>query len=263
MNAIRQTLSEPGDVTAGALHEQRLAAIGVLAGGIAHDFNNILNVILGYGERALRNVSRGSRLRRDLENILAAGERGRSLVEQVLTLGQDDVIERVSVDVEALVREALELLAPGLPRGIVVETTFEAGRAAMLGQAIDVHRLFMNLATNAIRAMPDGGTFSVSVTTEHVAVARAAAAGSLEAGDYIVVQVADSGVGIAPMSMQRIFDRFFTTRQDSGGTGLGLSLVHDIVLDAGGAIDVESRLGAGSRFTAYLPRADHPQRDER
>ena len=252
MNTLPQTLYEPGEST----HEQRLVAIGLVAGGVAHDFNNILCVILGYGERALNNAARGSRLRRDLENIMAAGRRARTLVDQVLTPAHDGPDACTAVDVEALVREALDLLPPGRPETITIESAFEANGAAVLGRTIDVHRVVMNLATNALQAMPDGGTLRVSVTAERVTTPRATTVGSLGAGDYVVLRVADSGNGIAAQDVPRIFDRFFTTRHGRGGTGLGLSLVRHLVMEAGGAIDVTSCVGAGTCFTVHLPRAD-------
>lgn len=237
----------------GLAHEQRLAAIGVLAGGIAHDFNNILTAILGYGERALTDAARGTRLHHDLEIILAAGARGRSLVDEVLTLGTRRADERCTVDVEATVREALDLLLVRRPAGVAIETVFECHGATVPARSTDIHRLFTNLATNALHAMPDGGTLRVAVATKSVAEPQAATVGSVCAGRHLVLQVSDSGVGIAPNMVHRVFDRFFTTREGAGGTGLGLSVVRAIVLEAGGAIDVESRRHAGTRFTVYLP----------
>src|SRR5712671_1576976 len=234
---------------------QRLEALGTLAGGIAHDFNNILGAILGYGERALREAPRGSPLSLDLESILAAGERGRALVDRVLTFSRSGVGERVAVHVEAVVREALALLAAKLPKGIAVESALQGGHAAMQGDPTQVHQVLMNLATNALQAMPSGGSLRVSLHTVRIDAARAATIGTVAAADYIVLEVADTGTGIAPEVLDRIFDPFFTTKDVGTGTGLGLSLVHGIVIDVGGAIDVASTPGTGSTFTVYLPRA--------
>jgi signal transduction histidine kinase len=234
---------------------QRLEAMGTLAGGIAHDFNNILGAILGYGERASRDAPPGSRLARDLESILAAGERGRALVDRVLTFSHNGSGTRVAVHVEGVVREAVDLVAARLPEGIAIETTFEAGRAAMHGDPTQVHQVLMNLTTNAIQAMPSGGTVRVSLKTATIGVPRVATIGAIDAADYIVLAVADDGIGIPPGILDRIFDPFFTTKEVGTGTGLGLSLVHGIVGEIGGAIDVSSTPGAGSAFTVYLPRA--------
>jgi PAS domain S-box-containing protein len=233
---------------------QRLEAMGTLAGGIAHDFNNILGAILGYGEMALRDAPTGSRLRRDVDSIMTAGERGRALVDRVLAFSRSGVGERIAVDVEAVVREALELIGAKLPDGVTIETHLHAGHAAMLGDPTQVHQVLMNLATNAIQAVSAGGRLQVSLSVARVDVARVATIGTIKAGDYVVLQIADSGTGIPKEIIDRIFDPFFTTKEVGVGTGLGLSLVHGIVSQVGGAIDVESTLGSGSVFTVYLPR---------
>ena len=234
---------------------QRLEAMGTLAGGIAHDFNNILGAILGYGERAARDAPRDSRLRRDLDSILAAGERARSLVDRILTFSRGGAGERTAVRVEQVVREALDLVAAKLPPEIAIETALQAGAAAMLGDPTEVHQVLMNLATNAVQAMPSGGTLRVSLTTAHIDGSRVATIGTIGAGEYIVLEVSDDGTGIRPEILDRIFDPFFTTKEVSVGNGLGLSLVHGIVMEANGAIDVASAVGSGSTFTVYFPRA--------
>ena len=234
---------------------QRLEAMGTLSGGIAHDFNNILGAILGYGEMALRDAPQGSRLRRDLESILTAGERGRVLVDRILMFSRSGMGERIPVHVEKVVREALDLLRPRLPEGIAVEARLEAGRAAMLGEPTQVHQVLMNLATNAVQAMPAGGTLRVSLSAQVIDPERVVTIGTVGAGEYIVLEVADSGTGIAPAILDRIFDPFFTTKEVNVGTGLGLSLVHGIVVEVGGAIEVASTPDSGSTFTVYLPRA--------
>jgi PAS domain S-box-containing protein len=242
---------------------QRLEAMGTLAGGIAHDFNNILGAILGNGEMALRDAPKGSRLARDLETIMVAGERGRALVERVLTFSRSAVGERVPVHVEGVVREALDQVMLRLPSNVTVHPKLHAGRAAVLGDATQVHQVVTNLASNAIQAMPAGGTLRVELNIERVEQPRAATIGARGPGEYVVLTVADAGVGIAPDIVDRVFDPFFTTKEVGTGTGLGLSLVHGIVTDLGGAIDVASALGAGTTFTVYLPRSgDAAERNE-
>jgi PAS domain S-box-containing protein len=234
---------------------QRLEAMGTLAGGIAHDFNNILGAILGYGEMALRDAPGGNRLQRDLDSIMTAGERGRALVDRVLAFSRSGLAERVAVHVEKVVREALDLLEAKLPEGIRVEAKLRAGRAAIMGDPTQVHQVLMNLGTNAVQAMPSGGTLRVSLEAVHFETARAATVGNVAAGEYVVLAVADTGTGIAREVVDRIFDPFFSTKEVGTGTGLGLSLVHSIVTELGGAVDVASTPGAGSEFTVYLPRS--------
>jgi PAS domain S-box-containing protein len=234
---------------------QRLEAMGTLAGGIAHDFNNILGAVLGYGEMALRDSAKGSRQRRDLDAIMAAGERGRALVDRVLAFSRSGVGERIAVHVEAVVREVLDLLSGKLPAGVEIHTRLQAGRAAVTGDPTQVHQVLMNLATNAIQAMPAGGRLLVCLDHVHFAQPRYATTGPVAAGEWLALSVVDSGTGIPADILERIFDPFFTTKEVGVGSGLGLSLVHGIVTELGGAVDVDSTPGAGSTFTVYLPRS--------
>jgi PAS domain S-box-containing protein len=234
---------------------QRLEAMGTLAGGIAHDFNNLLGAILGYGEMAMRDAPAGSRLRRDLDSIMIAGERGRALVDRILAFSRSGVGERIAVHVEDVVRETLRLFAAKLPDGIALEDRLHAGRAAVMGDATQIHQVLMNLAANAVQAMPSGGTLRVSLDRAKADLPRVVTTGTVAARDYVVLEVADTGTGIPPGILERIFDPFFTTKDVGVGTGLGLSLVHGIVTGLGGAIDVATTAGKGSVFTVYLPRA--------
>jgi PAS domain S-box-containing protein len=234
---------------------QRLEAMGTLAGGIAHDFNNLLGAILGYGEMATRDAPAGSRLRRDLDSIMIAGERGRALVDRILAFSRSGVGERIAVHVEDVVRETLRLFAAKLPDGIALEDRLYAARAAVMGDATQIHQVVMNLAANAVQAMPSGGTLRVSLDRARGDLPRVVTTGTVAARDYVVLEVADTGTGIPPEILERIFDPFFTTKDVGVGTGLGLSLVHGIVTGLGGAIDVATTVGKGSVFTVYLPHA--------
>src|SRR5215468_6824714 len=235
---------------------QRLEALGTLAGGIAHDFNNLLGAILGYGEMALRNVRAGSRLRRDIESMMIAGERGRALVERILAFSRSGVGEQIAVHVEEVVGETLALFAAKLPPRIVIERRLHAGSAAVMGDPTQIHQVLMNLLTNAVQAMPSGGTLRVSLDRVNFQAPRVVTMGSVAAREYVVMEVSDSGSGIPAEIIEKIFDPFFTTKEVGVGTGLGLSLVHGIVTGLGGAIDVATTVGTGSVFTVYLPVAD-------
>jgi PAS domain S-box-containing protein len=234
---------------------QRLEAIGTLAGGIAHDFNNILGAILGYGEMAMRDARSGTRLHRDLDSIMAAGERGRALVDRILAFSRSGAGEHVPVHVEAVVREALDQVAASLPEHVTITPRLVAGRAAMLGDSTQVHQVVMNLASNAVQAMPQGGVLGVALETARFEAVRPATVGSVVPGDYIVLEVSDTGTGIPGDVLERMFDPFFTTKEVGVGTGLGLSLVHGIVTSVDGAIDVSTARGKGTTFTVYLRRS--------
>jgi PAS domain S-box-containing protein len=231
---------------------QKLEAIGTLAGGIAHDFNNILAAILGYGEMAQKDAPEGTAQRRHIDAALSAGMRAKSLVERILAFSRSGMGERVPVHVQSVVVEALDQLSASLPHGITLEQRLEAGDAAVLGDPTQVHQVVMNLCANAVQAMKSQGTLTVMLDRVDLSAPRCATS-VLPDGAYVRLCVRDTGVGIAAQVIERIFDPFFTTKEVGVGTGLGLSLVHGIVTDLGGGIDVQSRLGEGASFTVYLP----------
>ncbi|HPO19406.1 MAG TPA: PAS domain-containing protein, partial [Rubrivivax sp.] len=231
---------------------QKLEAIGTLAGGIAHDFNNILAAILGYGELAQKDAAPGSALRRHIDAAVSAGLRAKSLVERILAFSRSGMGERVPVHVQSVVAEALDAVAASLPVPIRLDRRLEAGDAAVLGDATQVHQVVMNLCANAVQAMKAGGTLRVTLDRAKLESPRCATR-TLPGGSYLRLRVADTGSGIPAELLERIFDPFFTTKEVGVGTGLGLSLVHGIVADLGGGIDVDSVPGQGSAFTIYLP----------
>src|SRR5262245_18099901 len=234
---------------------QRLEALGTLAAGIAHDFNNILGAILGFSEMAARDAPKGSRLGRDVDAIIVAGERGRALIDKIIAFSSSrSTGERVAVHVERVVREAMALVAAKLPEGVRIDAKLSAGLAATRGDPTQVHQVLLNLATNAVHAMQSGGTLRVALELLRVDTPRLGTVGTLEPGEYIALTVRDTGTGMSPEVLERMFDPFFTTKETGTGTGLGLSLVHGIVADMNGAIDVTSKLGAGTEFIVYLPR---------
>jgi PAS domain S-box-containing protein len=232
---------------------QKMEAIGTLAGGIAHDFNNVLGAILGYGELALQHAGGDASLRRYLDNVLHAAERARLLVERILGFSRSGLGDRVPVDVQSVVEETLELLAASLPSGIRIDAELTAGAAAVMGDPTYLHQVTMNLCTNAVQAMEAGGVLTVRLVRTDLGQPLHLTRGKLEPGTYLRLTVADSGAGIAPDLLERIFDPFFTTKRVGEGTGLGLSVVHGIVTDLGGAIEVRSTPGQGTRFDIWLP----------
>lgn len=232
---------------------QKLEAMGTLAGGVAHDFNNILAAILGYGEMAQKQAAEGTALRRHIDAAMSAGMRAKSLVERILAFSRSGMGERVPVHVQSVVAEVLDAVAGSAPPGVRFERRLAAGDAAVLGDPTQLHQVVMNLCSNAVQAIADDGSVTVSIDTVSFAEARPVTTCELPAGSYVRLQVTDNGTGIPARVIDRIFDPFFTTKEVGVGTGLGLSLVHGIVIDLGGGIDVASREGAGSTFTVYLP----------
>jgi len=232
---------------------QKMEAIGTLAGGIAHDFNNILGAILGYGELAQQQSAPGSALRRYLDNILQAAGRARLLVDRILGFSRSGLSERVPVNLQAITQETLELLAASLPANIRLQHALLAGNAAVIGDPTQLHQVVMNLCTNALQAMAHGGVLSVRLERIEVSAPRALSRGTLAPGPYLRLTVGDTGDGIAPQVFERMFDPFFTTKGVGEGTGLGLSVVHGIVSDLGGAIEVSTQPGRGTTFEIWVP----------
>jgi PAS domain S-box-containing protein len=244
----------------GALEErlkqaEKMEAIGRFADGIAHDFNNILGAILGYGELAKGKASAGSDIRRYLDTIHSAGERGRSLVAQILTFSRARPAEKRPILVAELVEEVVVQVEGSLPQGISIKIVNDHPGAVVLGEATQLHQLVMNLCTNAVQAMPAGGEVVLGVRAIRNGVEHALHIGTLRRANYVGIEVRDAGEGMNEATAARIFEPFFTTKPVGQGTGLGLSLVQSIALEHGGALDLEFALGRGTRISIYLPEA--------
>jgi CheY-like chemotaxis protein/two-component sensor histidine kinase len=238
------------------LHEaQRLEAVGTLAGGIAHEFNNILGAILGHGEMAL--AGKGPALQH-VRKIMTAGERARTVIDQILTFSRRGERRRRSVSVQPIVSETVGLLRASLPATLDVRERLAAGDARIQGNAAQLQQVVMNLSTNAAHAMDGRGRLEIELDSVEIATELGLSHGRLAAGHYVRLTVADSGHGIDARTMQRMFEPFFTTKAAGSGTGLGLSTVHGIVTEHGGAINVRSALGTGTSFEVYLPQTAAP-----
>jgi nitrogen-specific signal transduction histidine kinase/CheY-like chemotaxis protein len=253
VTAQKQAQIEKEQLESQLRQSQKMEAIGTLAGGIAHDFNNILGAIIGYGELAMQESAEQSALRRYLDNVMHATERAKLLVERILGFSRSGLGDREPVNVQSVVLETTELLEASLPKEIRLTCKIEAGNAAVVCDATYLHQVAMNLCTNAIHAMPNGGVLSVNLERAQLSECRTLYRGVLSPGPYVLLAVADTGAGIPAAVLDRIFDPFFTTKEVGAGTGLGLSLVHGIVTDLGGAIDVKSNLGEGTTFEIWLP----------
>ena len=231
----------------------KLEALGTLAGGVAHDFNNVLAGIVGFGEMAQDEAPPGSDQARHLDKVLQAALRGKELVERILAFSRGGARASMVFELEPVVEEVLTLLSASLRPGVVLERVIEAPRARLRGDPTQAFEAVMNLCTNAMQAMPQGGMLSVELRREAVERPRVLSHSPLPPGDYVALAVSDQGGGITPAVMERLFEPFFTTRGAQSGTGLGLAVVHGVVAEFGGAIDVRSTPGHGARFALYLP----------
>jgi PAS domain S-box-containing protein len=232
---------------------QKMESIGILAGGIAHDFNNILSAILGYTELALDKVEKDTTLENDLKEIRVGGIRAKNLVKQILGFARqsEETISPHRIDVIA--EEVLKFIRSSIPSTIEIQSNIQSD-SLIMGNPTQVHQIFMNLCTNAAYALKEeGGVLKISLNDVEIDKSLKVQDVALKQGSYIQIKVSDTGTGIPPDVMGRIFDPYFTTKPVDEGTGMGLALTHGIIENYGGKIIVESRLGKGTVFTIYLP----------
>lgn len=232
----------------------RLQAIGTLAGGIAHDFNNILSAIMGYTELARMDSDETSRQHANLTKILAASNRARDLIHQILAFSRQTEVESRPVQVNIIVKEALKLLQASLPKTIHIEEDLSCS-SMIIGDATQIHQVVMNLCTNAAQAMKNkrNGILQVNLQEKILTPDSEKKQTIIPSGTYLKLQVADNGDGMPSHVVERIFDPFFTTKQMGQGTGMGLSVVHGIVKSHGGDIQVQTTPGKGSVFEVFFP----------
>ena len=235
---------------------QKMEAIGTLAGGIAHDFNNILSAIIGYAELADIDTRRESPVASSLAQILKAAFRARDLVRQILMFSRQSEVQFGPLQVNLIIKETLKLLRASLPATIQVRQDLgDCGK--ILGDPTQVHQVVMNLCTNAYQAMgAEGGLLDISLSSVDINAGHLVQGETLQPGQYLKLSVRDTGHGIDPEILHRIFEPYYTTREKGAGTGLGLAVVHGIVKNHRGAIQASSQVGVGSTFDVYFPKVE-------
>ena len=238
---------------------QKMDAIGTLAGGIAHDFNNILTGVIGYAELARARLPATHPSAVDLGDVLSAGERARDLVRRILTFSRKQKPEKHAVSLKPIIGEVLKLLRATIPASIEIHADFQHAADCVFADAAQIHQAVLNLATNAVHAMGGGpGTLNVRLENISGSPLLAPDAARLLAGEWVRVSVSDTGHGMDPATVRRIFEPFYTTKQPGEGTGLGLAVVHGVITAHGGAVTVESAPGKGSTFHLCFPLAESP-----
>ncbi len=231
---------------------QKMEAIGVLAGGIAHDFNNILGAIFGYAEMARDDSPQGSQVANDLDQVLTAAYRAKELVKQILSFSRQSKTDRIPIQIQSLVKEALKMLRASIPTTIKISATIDNRCGVILAEPTQIHQIAMNLCSNAFHAMEETGG-ELTVALNPVFMDTPEELKGAEPGEFVELTVSDTGRGIGADIIKNIFDPYFTTKEVGKGTGLGLSITHGIVKSYGGTIDVESTLGRGTTVRVCFP----------
>ncbi len=240
---------------------RKMEAIGTLAGGIAHDFNNILGIILGNTELAVEDVPDWNPARRNLGEVIKACFRARDMVRQLLNFSRKNDLEKKPIKIPSLIEESLKLLRSSLPTSIEIRQNLPKNCPAIHADPTQIHQLLINLCTNAAHAMEKkGGVLEIAVSEIFLDKEAAARYYKMGEGHYVRLSVSDTGEGIDPLILDRIFDPYFTTKGVGKGTGMGLAVVHGIVESHKGGITVYSEPGRGTRFHILFPaiEADVP-----
>ncbi len=257
---IARDITEEAELQRCLLHAQKMQAIGTLAGGIAHDFNNILSGIMGFAELAIKEVPVDSPIFKKIEQIVQAAQRAKELIQQILSFSRYVEDKKRPVQCASIIKEVLKFIRAALPAEIEIKTNVQSD-SAILVNPTQLHQVIINLCTNAYHAMQEnGGTLTINLKDVIVNYPEAKRL-DLPIGKYVKIEVSDTGHGISPEIIDRIFEPYFTTKKEKG-TGLGLAVVYGIIKDAGGAITVNSKLGEGTTFSIYLPCVEQKGKEE-
>ena len=231
---------------------QKMDAIGLLAGGVAHDFNNLLTVILAYSELGVDEVEAGHPHEEFFQEIHGAGERASAMTQQLLAVSRQQPTQISNLDLNQLVDELQKMLQRLVGPEIPIRRDCEPHLSSIQADANQLQQVLLNLVVNARDAMPEGG--AITISTRNVSLKRPEVSRhEVDPGPYVRLDVTDSGCGMDDQTLSRIFEPFFTTKEVGKGTGMGLSTVFGIVRQAGGFINVASKLGKGTTFSVYLP----------
>jgi two-component system NtrC family sensor kinase len=234
---------------------QKMEAVGQLTGGVAHDFNNLLTIIIGNIGIARRGVVE-SRAERALSNALAGAERAAQLTQRLLAFSRLQPLNPKTVDANKLIVSMSDLLTRSLGENIELETISGAGLWKVEADVSELEATLLNLALNARDAMPDGGKLTIETSNAYLDDDYCRQHAGLNPGQYVLIGVSDSGVGMAPETLERAFEPFYTTKETGKGTGLGLSQVYGFMKQSGGHVKIYSEVGQGTTIKLYLPRHD-------
>ncbi len=232
---------------------QKMEAVGQLAGGIAHDFNNILTAIIGYGNLLMLKMKGSDPGRTYVEQILSSSERAAQLTRSLLAFSRKQVMDLKPVSMNSIIRSVEKLLVRVIGEDIEFRTVLSSDDPFILADSIQIEHVLMNLSTNARDAMPNGGTLQVETASVELGEKFVRSHSYAKPGRYVLISVADTGIGMEETVRSRVFEPFFTTKELGKGTGLGLAMVYGIIKQHNGYIHVESKPGRGTTFKIYLP----------
>jgi len=252
--AVTEDTTEMRLLQAQSEQAQKMEAVGRLAGGVAHDFNNLLGVIIGYSELSIETLDPKTKIAKHLVQIKLAAARGAHLTRQLLAFSRQQVVSLKVLDINAVIHEAGKLLSRVVREDIILSYQTSVSVGLIKADAGQIEQVLMNLVVNARDAMPDGG--QITIATDSIALNDKYYMGHepVPAGDYVMLEVRDTGCGMDEPTKAHVFEPFFTTKQPGKGTGLGLASVYGIVKESGGYVSVGSELGQGTTFKLYFPR---------
>ncbi len=237
---------------------QKMEAIGKLAGGIAHDFNNLLTSILSYGQLSLSQISEDNPLRKNIEEMVKAGERAATLTRQILAFSRRQIVEPRVLDLNTIVTDMDNMLSRLIGEDIELVTVMGPELGHVKTDPGQIQQIIMNLVVNAQDAMPQGGRLTIETANVNLDEISICTNEDVVPGRYVKLSVSDTGEGMNSEVISQIFEPFFTTKEQGKGTGLGLSTVYGIVKQNNGHICVESKIGHGTTFEIFLDRVEEP-----
>jgi PAS domain S-box-containing protein len=254
--SISRDITQEAAIEKHLRQQQKMNAVGELAGGVSHDFNNILTAILGYVALCMNTVDEESKTYKYLSEIVKAGDRATKLVRQILTFSRQEEQQFHSLNLQPVIEDSLSLVQTTMKKSIKLVQEIDPQCGPVLGDTTQLQQIMVNLCTNAAHAMGKNDSGTLTVTLQQVELSGEEVEGpmaDLNPGPYACIRVSDTGCGMPPEVLERIFEPYFTTKKQGEGTGFGLSIVHGIVRKHRGSIDVESEEGKGTTFTLYFP----------
>lgn len=253
---LAQDVTEKRNLEQQLRQSQKMEAIGRLAGGISHDFNNMLTAIKGYSDLALRQLTSKDPLRYNIEEIIKASDRSTDLTRQLLAFSRKQILEPKIIDLNLIIMELEKMLERLIGEDIKLSTVLEESIGSVRADPGQIEQVIMNLVVNARDAMPDGGNLIVETKNVYLDEDYASCHIAVVPGNYVMLAVSDTGIGMDAETQSHIFEPFFTTKEMGKGTGLGLSTVYGIVKQSEGNLWVYSELGHGTSFKIYFPHVE-------